>query len=310
MMPTTGSSFAVLVPLDGSELAAGVLELATALARRTGGRLILFTVPHVYGMDVSWYAAGAPDAAALVPMDDLLDQARDDSERYLAETAQRLSAAGVPVETVVADDEPAAAIVQAANAHGARLIVMASHGRGGLSRWAFGSVADKVLHTAGQPVLLVRGGQALTPEPGRFLVPLDGSEAAEAVLPIVAELARALAAKVTLVHVTLELGVPMEQARLAVAEAAYQERVAGYLSDVVDRLAAQAVDAEAQILTDDDEAAALIDRAELPNVDLVAITTHGRGGLHRHAFGSVADRLLRHATKPVLLVRSAAPPGR
>lgn len=299
------SPLTVLVPLDGSELAETVLDLAAATARRTGGSLILITVPQVHGLDVAWYASGAPDAAALVPMESMLLQSRESSEAYLAATVAHLQNQSIPVETALINAAPADAILDAAQEHGASLIAMVTHGRGGLDRWAFGSVTSRVLQLAAVPVLLARGGsQPAHADLDRILVPLDGSPLAEAILPVVANLARGFGARVLLLHVTPELSVLENAARLTVAQAAYQERMTEYLGGVVDRLEQEGVEAEAQLLVAADPAEALLARAEYRDVDLLAITTHGRSGLVRLAYGNVAERLLHHTTKPALVVRN------
>jgi nucleotide-binding universal stress UspA family protein len=116
---------------------------------------------------------------------------QEDAERYLAAMAKGLTARGLPgVSWKVWYDEPARAVVDAARYNGADLIVMSTHGRGGLSRLLLGSVAESVVRTAPAPVLLVRGALTWTPGSiGRILVPLDGSELSEAVLSFVTRLA-------------------------------------------------------------------------------------------------------------------------
>ncbi len=306
-MSASAQPFTVLVPLDGSELAEAILDLAGAVARRQEGRLALLTVPQVYGLDVAWYTAGAPDAAALVPMDDLLHGARADSTAYQATVAERLRAGGLTVTSHLADEAPPAAIVHAAVAEGAGLIAMVTHGRGGLDRWAFGSVADKVLQTTDTPVLLARAANGrVCPDIGHITVALDGSPLAEAVIQQAAALARAFGARVTLVHVVPEATAATGTAALARGEATYQDRAASYLAGLVQGLADTGVQAEALLLAGDDAAEQILDRVSQHDVDLLALTTHGRSGLKRLAFGSVADRLIRHTTKPVLVVRSHA----
>jgi nucleotide-binding universal stress UspA family protein len=295
----------VLVPLDGSERAEAVLGLATALARKSAGRLVLVTVPEVYGMDVAWYTEGSPDAAALVPMSDLLAQARSEREAYLSTVVDRLRADGINVTQVLAEADPADAIIKAAADHGAQLIAMTTHGRSGFDRWAFGSVTDKVLQTAGLPVLLERAGTGAPHELTHLLVALDGSEHAEEILPIAAAMAHAFGARLSLVHVTPEASVRGDLAKLSAAEADYQARMTGYLAEQVTPLTAAGLDAEGQLLAGDNTAAVLLERTEHHDVDLVALTTHGRSGLKRLAYGSVADRLIRHSPKPLLVVRNS-----
>jgi nucleotide-binding universal stress UspA family protein len=137
-------------------------------------------------------------------------------------------------------------------------------------------------------------------------VALDASPLAEAVLEPVTGLAQAFGARVTLAHVVPEAAAATGSAELARGEAGYQDRAGAYLAGLVERLTGAGVDAEALLLAGDDAAEALLERIDQHDVDLLALTTHGRSGLKRLTFGSVADRLIRHAAKPVLVVRNQA----
>src|SRR5262245_15731689 len=108
---TDSAPFTTLVPLDGSERSEAVLGLAGELTRLSGGRLVLRSVPQVYGMNLAWYTGGAPDAAAMMPVDDLMGQARGDTQAYVDTVVERLKAEGLAPETIVPEDEPASAIV-------------------------------------------------------------------------------------------------------------------------------------------------------------------------------------------------------
>src|SRR4051794_23297669 len=119
---------AILVPLDGSELADRAVPFATMLARKTGRPLLLLRA-------VSTLACPTPSAAG-----DVMREA----QVQLDEVAVRLSDAGIPVRTQVVDAPAARAIVDAAAENDAELVVMATHGRGGLERWIYGSTADAV----------------------------------------------------------------------------------------------------------------------------------------------------------------------
>lgn len=298
----------IILPLDGSDLSDQARALAVAIASRVNARLVLVTAPEVYGLDMAWYSGAAPEAALpMVPVTELMAEARRVAADYLAQQQASLEPQGLTVATIVVDDMPARAIVQAAEAEGAWLIVMATHGRGGLTRWALGSVADKVLQTAEAPVLVVRSGaRHVAPEIDQILVPLDGSRLAEAVLPGVARLAKAFDALVTLAFVSQEARLGMETAQMSEAQRHEVERMAAYLDGQAARLREQGIATETEMLAGDNPAEVLLGRVGRGDVDLVALTTHGRGGLSRWAFGSVADRLIRHADSPTLILRSQA----
>jgi len=200
------------------------------------------------------------------------------------------------------------------------LIVMATHGYGGIAHWAFGSVARKVLTAATVPTLIVRPKQAPAhpeqPAPIRnILVPLDGSRLAEAVLPLVRDLAPALGAQVTLVRVVTTLppafvvvpDVASSPAYLRAALGEARENVEAYLQQVSADLATAGVTV-ISLMPAGQAAAELLDLLRDGAYDLVAMTTHGRTGIKRWTMGSVTERLVEASHTPVLLLRSPDAP--
>jgi len=299
----------VLVPLDGSELAERVMPAAAEIARRVGARLLLVSVPEVFGLDVAWYISGPVEGPELAPIPQLVGEARDDTGRMLERHAAWLRAQGLDVATDVLEDVPADAILEAARAHGAWLVLISTHGRGGVTRWAYGSVADKVIHHATSPVLVVRAAAERVPAAfDHIFVALDGSPAAEAVLDRVGVLARAFDARVTLAHVVEDPPPSAFTDALLEARQRHVERMRAYLDRLGEPLRAAGLRVDAEILGGEDVAEALLARDDDPDIDLVALTTHGRGGLSRWAVGSVADRVLRSANTPVLVQRVGGAP--
>ena len=229
----------ILVPLDGSELAEGILPYVSQLARGLDGTLMLLLVadPHVLEL-----------AEGLV-------QARQEGEvpgearEYVAGVAERLRAQGVRVETTIAVGRPAGEIVSVAKRQGCRLIAMSTHGRTALGRAILGSVTDKVVHSSHLPVLTItpeRAGaysQADGAPLSRVLVPLDGSPLAETVLPFVKRLAGALSLEVTLVRVAQLASVAMPYSATLMAYGEHvdvdlkvQEKCRDYLSVTAESL--------------------------------------------------------------------------
>lgn len=131
----------------------------------------------------------------------------------------------------------------------------------------------------------------------KILVPLDGSENAESILPHVKDMAVAHQAEVILLKVLPATGVLPPVAEKEVSEARH------YLSAVEKRLEAQGVNARFSLRHGEDTAAEIADYAEVNNVDLIAMSTHGLSGVSRWIFGSVAEKVLRGTNKPILLVR-------
>jgi nucleotide-binding universal stress UspA family protein len=234
----------------------------------------------------------------------------DALSQRLTTVAAGLNARGLDAETSVVMGDPADEILAAADAADVALVVMATHGRGGIQRLMVGSVADKVMRMATRPVLLVRPEETPAVEPieiRQVMVPLDGSPLAEAALPLAVHIARATGAMLLLVRVEPFLtagSAPYEavpdftqlEADVVAAAEAYLRKVAGDLP--------VGIHAETFVLRGF-SAATLVEFAANEGVDLVVMTTHGRGGLRRLALGSTADRMVRSGM-PTLLVRAGS----
>jgi nucleotide-binding universal stress UspA family protein len=299
----------ILVPLDGSALAERALPYAEALAQPGGGRLVLArAVPYLArpAGDHSFRTlAAARDAAAA------------EASEYLKRMAARLAERGIAAEVAVPYEGEADAILAEAQRAGADLIAMATHGRGGLGRWLYGSVAEGVLARTRLPTLLIRawlpgGGAAHLADSPRILVPLDGAAANEAALPVAERLAADLGGTLVLVRAVARpdlvfapdvLLAPLLREELA-EEQAVAER---YLRDVTARVAAEGRKVEALVRVGRpglDMAAAVIEAVGREcGAALVVMTSHRRAGFERLLLGSVADATLRHGTLPVILVR-------
>ncbi len=216
--------------------------------------------------------------------------------------------------TKVVKGRAAARIVEHAERENVGLIAMSTHGRSGLARWVMGSGIDRILRACQQPLLLVRprgdgvGGEAAGPL-SRIIVPLDGSDAAEAALPFVEELAKALGLEIMLVNVMA--GVTAVQFGSAEPKS-WQvpshvlERLdvvaSGYLAGLATVLQNKGLVVEWDVLRGA-PGPRIVELAKDTPGSLVAMTTHGRSGLRRWILGSVADELVRRTGEPVLLIR-------
>jgi nucleotide-binding universal stress UspA family protein len=145
-----------------------------------------------------------------------------------------------------------------------------------------------------------------------ILVPLDGSQLAEMALPTALELAAKFAGKITLLRVTLPPFIPQSidgrayaDVLVAIREHAHEE-ADNYLKALKGSLRQQGYTIHAQVLASESPATAILDVVDAQNMDAIVMSTHGRGGLVRWVYGSVADKVLRHADVPVLLVRANA----
>ncbi len=304
----------VLTPIDGSELALGALPWAASLAGPAGNVILLQVIPPDLRDRESRVAqVSIGDEGSQVIQDAWASSAAAD----LDEAAQALAGTGVNVERVVVAGEPDEEIVSAVAQHGVELIVMASHGRGAIGRAIFGSVADRVARTATVPVLIVRSPEEEAGEPvaiARLVVPLDGSEIAERALPVASDLARRLDVPVHIVRATDPVtSIPVARGVFGAApainaeitdrlwqeaESEAESTVAGAMSDLKD----EGIDATGAVLNGSPFFA--ISEVTKPG-DLIVLTSHGRGGVRRWLLGSVAEKLVREAPVPVLLVPAA-----
>jgi nucleotide-binding universal stress UspA family protein len=276
----------ILVPTDGSPLSERALPLALELAEAQQAELHLVQgVEYLPWLDVG--PDGFVDAAVYQQVMDALDAQAQQNLQALAEHA---ASRGVPVMTAIFHGSPGAGLLDYEAQTHPELVVMATHGRTGLARFARGSVADMVVREGIAPVLLVRpfGPQPTTTQ--RAVVPLDGSALAERALPIVASLA----------------GRPLQSVVLVRAVQDSDERLveATCLSVIANRIHAMGLAVELDLPLRPPGEAIVRAAAE---ADLVIMATHGRGGLDRLRHGSVAEQVLREGSTPVLLVRAAVP---
>ena len=300
----------ILVPLDGSPRAEMILPQLGRILRHEDAEILLVRAVHVPPMPPDWGMA----------TDDLRRRERAEAQRYLHDVALRFSERGVKVHGRVLQGRPPDAILDAASEEDVTLIAMATHGRSGLARFAFGSVAEKLLRSSDVPLLLVRSFrpkpdgdlEPMTPEElpfRRILVPFDGSATAAAGLGPAVKFAQLFNATGVILHVVppyvppgpilpgmeplLPPEIPEPDAEEDSATAAAASRF-------------EAVDLPAVRRTViGDPASAILDHAFEAGVDLIAMATHGRSGVSRWAMGSVAERVLRASTVPMLITRAS-----
>lgn len=293
--------YRIIVPLDGSELSEQSLILAQSLARALKSPLELVHVLE------------EPVVLDLMPSLILPDKAG--AERYLNRVSSGLpgdlNVTGYTVRGHPADE--LLRLTSHTDDDRRPLIVMSTHGRGGLGRLVFGSVADKVMRAATVPVVLVRES-AHQPRVGlrNLLVPLDGSELAEAMIPLALELARDSGAALHFVRVVEPfwsgqyVGYAPEAVYLSteqIAELENESRAEArtYLDGIANRLRDDSVRVVWEVRSG--KAAEEIVRAsQTTDSDLVLMSSHGRGGIRRWAFGSVTNEVLHRGIVPVLVM--------
>lgn len=305
----------MLVPLDGSELA----EVTLVYAKELAGRMDL---------DVILLHVASPGASESMPLHQAyVEHAVEMVKLGLAEVQKKfgLSRKGkaIKVRGEVVAGYPADEILRYAGEHEVDLILMATHGWSGIKRWLLGSVADKVLRASVVPVWLVRAKAAkevVYSERLRFLVPLDGSELAELVLPHVEALAKQRSAEpveVVLVRVCEPLVLPpvtAPEASLNWGKLTEEHMVKSrqsaekYLSKIEKRFEGIGAGASSVVL-EGHPADRIIEYDNKNRFDLVVMATHGRSGISRWAYGSVAEKVLLGTSSPIFLVRPPSTGG-
>jgi nucleotide-binding universal stress UspA family protein len=294
----------ILVPLDGSEIAEAVIPFAREIAARSGAELLFVTAVQQVGV---W------DAALSLQV---LKRESEIAADYLATVERDVSGEGQKVATQVLDGDAAEAVLAAAAEASVDLIAISTHGRSGISRWLFGSVATRILEHAGVPLLVLRpkeGEDRGSPGPvvKKILVPLDGSEVAKSVLPVVEEFAKTMGASLVLYHSVAPLSAypgfeSAGAAALGEAVEEMQRQAREILARASEEVKSRGVEATT-VVSLGTAVDGVLSAADELDVDLIAIATHGRSGLGRAVLGSVADGVIRRsADVPCLVVRPTA----
>jgi len=224
---------------------------------------------------------------------------------YLESKRAELVSSDARARTVVRWGEAWKAICEAAESERADLIAMTTHGRSGFSRWALGSVADRVMHEASVPILLLHPERGSGPAPDikRILVPVDGSELSMAVLPFASQLATALDATVVVTQIVTPISVAYTGME-GYVDGRVLEAIETGASDSLDRAAntvRQSGVVTESVLGRGTATDGIVEQAR--DVDLIVMSTHGRSGVGRWVAGSVADAVVRRSHTPCLLYR-------
>ncbi|MBM3148713.1 MAG: universal stress protein, partial [Chloroflexi bacterium] len=276
---------------DGSKTAESVLPYVKYLAKR-------------FGAEVEVLGVGIGRKSRRVNR--LLDD-------YVESTTANLRDENLEATPVIVYGSAADKILSYSKQNDIDLIIMATHGRSGVTRWWIGSVAEKIVSQVMTPVLLIPSMKQKTRKAkggdisiSKILVPLDGSDTGQAALGHVELVARETNAAVHLIQVISPPGA-METSAFGSAEwdnflKVMQDAANDYLGGIIDSLKAGGITAKHHIVVGN-PANEVIKFAEKGKVDLIAMSTHGRTGIARWVIGSVADKVLHGARKPMWLVR-------
>lgn len=291
----------IMVPLDGSRFAESALPVALSLSRRTGAPLHLVTVQE----PIPSFAYDEWETAAEEWSRDYLDNVRERAGPH----------AGGEVTVSLLTGHVVEVLEQEAVRRSADLVVMATHGRGALSRAWLGSVTDGFLQHAERPVLLVRPEEEAKPELetdvrfGRILVPLDGSDLSESVLEHAVAFGKLFDAAY---HLTRIVPYPMQfnspylphtvQLNQQFVDEA-RDAAGKYLEARAENLRGRSLAADTSVVVVAQAGHGILAEADEAECDLIAMATHGRSGLTRVLLGSTTDKVLRASPLPILLYR-------
>ncbi|MCJ7606101.1 MAG: universal stress protein [Dehalococcoidales bacterium] len=276
----------IVVPLDGSTMYEVALPYAEELAGKLGLNIVLLTV--LDSEEPEQYASHATYAKKIV------DVTRRQVDKYLKDSDR--ASLKIDIGSATRSGSPAEGILDYINKGTYCLVVMATHGRSGIGRWAIGSVADKIVRaTSRQPLLLIRAkGNYADVRAKRLLkkvlVPLDGSAMSESVVPFVAAIAAHMDMQMTFLITT-----PNSNGKSREAETC----VSGWCEAMMKK--GITCDYEVRIGTPADE---IIGIADEKAFDLVAMTTRGQSAVNLWSLGSVTQKVLLGGTTPLMLVRN------
>lgn len=299
----------VLVPLDGSKLAECVLPFAAAVADAWSARLSLLRVLEP--------AASAAHGQHVDPVE--WEILRAQAHRQLEGLQGQLVERGLRCELALLEGRPEEQILGFAAGHDVDLIVLSSHGEGGLSGWSLSSTALKVIARAQCSLFIVPAYEAEeqrigTVRFGRILVPLDCSSRAECSISLAEALVKAHAAELVLLHVVPEPEMPrrMPPSRedLELADRITERnRIEGekYQNALRGRLVSRGMAVASRTVESPHSARTIREVAERENVDLVVICAHGASGDRTERHGRVATRLMQQTTKPTIVFQDLVP---
>jgi len=298
----------ILVPLDGSQLAECVLPHVDAIARSFDTEITLLRMLEKKQTGTS------------AQLFDLLNWQINKTRAalYLEKTKTHFQESGLRVRTIVLEGLEAEGITEFAQNQGMKLIILSSHGRNGLTQWGISNITQKIILSAPTSLLIVRAHQTRT-QPAeltkasvyqRILVPLDGSQRAENVLPIIKQLAHFHQSQIHLVQViqTPEMARQMPPAREDIdlsnrLVARNREEAVHYLEQVKSRSSLSGIAVQTHLTTSDNAAAELHQLAEQEQIDLVALSAHGYSGMRQWPYGSLVNNFILYGKRALLIVK-------
>jgi nucleotide-binding universal stress UspA family protein len=300
----------IMVPLDGSKRAERILPYVAEMARRLNASLFLLQV-----VEPNIESSGSQAAHQEEAIKDFR-QRTNEAEIYLNGIDNQWQAQGLRVQNLVAHGDIVKTILRIAQSGSVDLIAMASHGRTGISRVFYGSITAGILQQVDRPLLVIRSegeeeqNAAEISLIKKILVPLDGSRRAERILPYVEELAHSFDARVVflrVVEIDFVYTTPLSSYTITELRASehvkLRENAEVYLGGLKGEFREKGIQASS-FVADPPVVGAIINAVEREGADLIALASHGRTGLARVFYGSVAAGVLHQIDRPLLLIRA------
>jgi nucleotide-binding universal stress UspA family protein len=297
----------ILVPVDGSPMADRILPHVIAIAQ-IGAPPEAITLLRTLETD-------GVKSTAVDPLEWKLNQ--DEAQAHLDETARQVAQFGLPCHTVLLEGRAAQRIVEYIHTQGVDLLILSSHGHGGLSGWNVSGVAQKVIHRAGTSIMLVRssdesaeeyrGVEARTVHYHHILAPLDGSQRAESALPLATALAEHHAATLMVAHVVMRpemiQRVPLSQEDAALVESVVTRNSVEadkYFTQLQSRLPAKT---QTRVLVDESITRALHQVVEQEQIDLVVLTAHGHACHSQLPYSALVNSFITYGATSLLILQ-------
>ena len=298
----------LLVPLDGTRFSELALPIAEGIAQVTGASLHLahVHVPH----PPEALLANTQFQYEGVDLDEYDENERSWERTYLEGLAQRVSReSSAVVDTALLEGDVPNTLQAYAQKVKADAVVISTHSRTGVRRVWMGSVAEALIRAGDLPILAVHAEEGEPVGPPQvihnILIPLDGSELAEAILPSAADLALAFGARVTLLQI-VSSRFPTSDGLVPALPQHWTDALQSgedYLERIARRLRARGLRVEPMVMAHPKPSQAIRDVGDETDADLIAMATHGYSGMKRALFGSVAEDVLRHTEIPILIRR-------
>ncbi len=284
----------VIIPVDFSEASQRAFEAVALLAPQARCQLLHVVEPTLHAYPPFW-------TGEVVPAAQLVEQALTNARQAMNEMVAGAKALPSPLESEVVVGALPDTIVEHAKGEAADLLAVCSHGRGGVSRWVMGSVAERVLREAPCPVVVAREAAAPTPL-RRVVVGVDLSGHSKRALELAGRLCAQHGASLEVVYAWMQPHIGPYGALSGQLLTQMEQEVAQHLADFVRGAELPSGLEIHQATPPGPPTSVLVERLKENPPDLLVLGTHGRRGFRRFVLGSVAETTVRYAPCTTLVV--------